>query len=112
MDSTLSIPAIIDTAKSMGIKALAITDPNLHGAVEFFTLAAKEAGIKPIIGAAEVCESYHDSKIRKCSRRVNLYVQNKIGYANLCRILSQKKLDEAISCSILMAGLIGFSPEA
>ena len=50
LDSALSIPAIIETAVERGIKALAITDPNLHGAVEFFTLAS-EAGIKPIIGA-------------------------------------------------------------
>ena len=50
LDSTLSIPSIIEAAVERGLKALAITDPNLHGAVEFFTLA-KEAGLKPIIGA-------------------------------------------------------------
>jgi DNA polymerase III alpha subunit len=31
------------------VKALAITDTNLHGAVEFFTVA-QEAGIKPVLG--------------------------------------------------------------
>ncbi len=41
LDSALSIPAIIETAMERGIKALAITDPNLHGAVEFFTLATR-----------------------------------------------------------------------
>lgn len=105
MDSTLTIPAIIDAAKSMGIKALAITDPNLHGAVEFF-MAAKEAGIKPII-AAEVC--CHDFK-KKTRRRLNLYVQNKTGYVNLCRLLSQEKIDEAFLFDS-MPGLIAFSPE-
>jgi error-prone DNA polymerase len=100
LDSTLSISAIIETAKMMGIKALALTDPNLHGAVEFFT-AAKEAGIKPII-AAEV----HSLNLKtKARRRLNLYVQNQAGYENLCRILSQPKLHEDFLAGHL-AGLI------
>jgi error-prone DNA polymerase len=77
LDSALSVSAIIETAQSLGIKALAITDPNLHGAVEFFT-AAREAGIKPILGAEAVCEG----------RTLNLYVENQAGYANLCHLLS------------------------
>ena len=77
LDSALSIPAIIEAAKEMGAKALAITDPNLHGAVEFFT-AAREAGIKPIIGAEIISDG----------RPLNLYVENAAGYANLCRLLS------------------------
>ncbi len=44
LDSALSIPTIIETAVERGIRALAITDPNLHGAVEFFTLASEAAG--------------------------------------------------------------------
>ena len=104
-DSTLSIPNIIDIAKGFGIKALAITDPNLHGAVAFYN-AAKAAGIKPIIAAEVVC---HDLE-KKTHRRVNLYVQNQVGYANLCRILSREKLDETFLFES-MAGLIPFSPD-
>ncbi len=77
LDSALSIPAIIEAAQSIGAKAVAIADPNLHGAVEFFT-AAREAGIKPIIGAEVVCDG----------GSLNLYVENQTGYANLCRLLS------------------------
>jgi error-prone DNA polymerase len=77
LDSALSIPAIIEAAKETGAKALAITDPNLHGAVEFFT-AARDAGIKPIIGA----------EIISNGRPLNLYVENGRGYANLCQLLS------------------------
>ncbi len=77
LDSALSIPAIIAAAKEAGAKALAITDPNLHGAVEFFT-AARDAGIKPIIGA----------EVMSDGRALNLYVENAVGYANLCRLLS------------------------
>ena len=77
MDSALSIPAIIEAAREMGAKALAITDPNLHGAVEFFT-EAKNAGLKPIIAAGVHCDG----------RTLNLYVENNAGYANLCGLLS------------------------
>lgn len=81
LDSTLSIPAIIENAQSIGAKAVAITDPNLHGAVEFFT-AAREAGIKPIIGAEMVCDG----------EKLNAYVENQTGYANLCRLLSAPRV--------------------
>ena len=85
LDSALSIPAIIETARAMGAKALAITDPNLHGAVEFFT-AARDAGIKPIIGAEVVSDG----------RRLNFYVENATGYANLCRLLSAPVVSAAL----------------
>ena len=51
LDSTLSPAALVKLAKQHGLPAVALTDTgNLHGAVEF-ALAAKEAGIKPILGA-------------------------------------------------------------
>ena len=80
LDSALSIRAIIETAR-----ALAITDPNLHGAVEFFT-AARDAGIKPVIGAEIVWEG----------RRHNFYVENATGNANLYRLLSAPKVTPAL----------------
>ena len=94
LDSALSIPAIIETAVSRGIKALAITDPNLHGAVEFFTLA-KEAGIKPIIGA----------ELRSGGRRLNAYAANAAGYRHLCELLSMDVVS-AESLDARRAGLI------
>ncbi len=78
LDSTLSIEAIIQLAQKHRIPAIALTDTNnLHGAVEF-SLAAAEAGIRPIIGA--------DVMVRQ--RRLRLYVENATGYQNLCRLLS------------------------
>jgi len=50
LDSLLSPAQIVEMAVKAGARAVAITDPNLHGAVEFFQ-AAKDAGIKAIIGA-------------------------------------------------------------
>ncbi len=50
MDSLLRPGDIVRMAGERGMKAVAMTDPNLHGAVEFCA-AAKEAGIQPIVGA-------------------------------------------------------------
>ena len=50
LDSTLSPAAIVELAEQHGMAAVALTDTgNLHGAVEFM-LAAKQAGIKPVLG--------------------------------------------------------------
>ncbi len=77
LDSTLTIPAMIDAAVERGMSAMAITDPNLHAAVPFFQ-AAKAKGIKPIIGAELRCDQ----------KPLLAYVKNKRGYQNLCRLLS------------------------
>ena len=60
---------------------MAITDPNLHGAVEFFKTAARDAGIKPIIGAEVVTDGH----------TLNLYVENAVGYENLCAALCRRR---------------------
>ena len=49
-DSLLSVRTIIARATELGLPAVGLTDPNLHAAVEFF-LAAREAGLQPILGA-------------------------------------------------------------
>jgi DNA-directed DNA polymerase III PolC len=84
LDSMLSPEAIVQAAQQMDAKAVAITDPNLHGALPFFQ-AAKEAGIKPIIAA----EIQTDTGPRLA------YVKNKTGYENLCRLLNTEKLTSA-----------------
>jgi len=78
LDSTLSISAIIDLARRHELPAIALTDQhNLHGAVEFAETADR-AGIKAIIGA----------EIEWNGQRLCLYVEDRTGYQNLCRILS------------------------
>lgn len=79
LNSTLSVQAIVDLAGQHELSAVALCDQgNLHGAVEF-ALAARAAGIKPIIGAEIVVEG----------RPLQLYVESETGYRNLCRLLSQ-----------------------
>lgn len=78
LDSTLSIQAIVELAGRHKLPAVALTDPNLHGAVEFVE-TAKAAGIKPILGAEHAGNLF--------------FVENAQGYRNLCHILSGQPSD-------------------
>jgi len=54
LDGLCRIPQLISRAKELGMDSLAITDHGaMYGAIEFYQ-AAREAGIKPILG----CEFY------------------------------------------------------
>ncbi|MCX8107725.1 MAG: PHP domain-containing protein, partial [Verrucomicrobiae bacterium] len=79
LDSTLSPTAIVTWAQNHGSSAVAICDKhNLHGAVEF-SFAARTAGLKPIIGA----------ELDADGQPLWIYVENAVGYATLCRIISE-----------------------
>ena len=79
LDSTLSPTAIVELAKRHGLPAVALTDTgNLHGAVEFVE-AAKQAGVKPVLGA----------ELSVGGKALLLYVESARGYHNLCRLLSR-----------------------
>ena len=80
LDSTLSPAALVGLARRHGLPAVALTDTgNLHGAVEF-AQAAKQAGVKPILGV----------ELRLDGQPLLLYVESARGYHNLCRLLSKK----------------------
>ena len=83
-DSLLSPEQIVALAVEAGARAVALTDPNLHGAVPFYQ-AAMAAGIKPIIGAELAVKGV----------RHLAYVEDAKGYRNLCALLSQPKLTTA-----------------
>jgi DNA polymerase-3 subunit alpha len=54
LDGMCRIRQLVERVKELGMDSLAITDHGaMYGAIDFY-LAAKEAGIKPIIG----CELY------------------------------------------------------
>jgi error-prone DNA polymerase len=70
-------------AKQLKMPALALTDHDgLYGAIRFYR-AARQAGIKPIIGAeVTVDQEYH----------LTLLARNKNGYSNLCRLITRSHL--------------------
>ncbi|MGA7988487.1 MAG: DNA polymerase III subunit alpha [Candidatus Dormiibacterota bacterium] len=97
LDGASRIPELIDTAKSMGQTAIAITDHGvLYGAVEFFS-AARAAKINPILG----CEMYMAPRSRtdregRADRDPNhliLLARNDTGYRNLIKLVSAAHLE-------------------
>ena len=92
LDGFCRITKLVDKAKEMGQKAVAITDHgNMYGAIDFYKYAAKQ-GIKAIIG----CEVYvaprnHKDKVYEFdreSRHLVLLCENNTGYQNLIKLVS------------------------
>ncbi|MBI2900824.1 MAG: DNA polymerase III subunit alpha [Planctomycetes bacterium] len=73
--------ALVARAKELGLRSLALADDEgLYGAVEFWK-RCKEAGIRPVLGATIDGHVY--------------LVKNRTGYANLCRLITARKLGRA-----------------
>lgn len=78
LDSVLSPAAIVQLARQHGLPAVALTDSgNLHGAVEFVQ-AAKQQGVKPVLGV----------ELNVRGQPLLLYVASARGYHQLCQLLS------------------------
>jgi error-prone DNA polymerase len=75
-----SVEELCLSAKGLGLDTLALTDTNGVYGLMFFLEAAREAGIRPIAGSEVVADF----------RRAVLLVRSRTGYANLCRILSDR----------------------
>ncbi|MFC1932509.1 DNA polymerase III subunit alpha [Chloroflexota bacterium] len=96
LDGMCRIPQLVERAKEMGMDSLAITDHGvMHGAIQFY-LAAKEAGIKPIIG----CEVYvaPDSRLSRNASgqkpyHLVLLAKNQTGYRNLIQLTTRAHLE-------------------
>lgn len=91
LDGAIKIKELVKKVASLGQDSVAITDHGtMHGIMEFYS-AAKEAGIKPILG----CEVYVAGKgrfIKEAGQRdtyhLTLLAKNIEGYRNLCKLVS------------------------
>jgi len=92
LDGAGRVGKLIERAKELGMKAIAITDHGvMYGVVDFYK-KAKNNGIKPIIG----CEVYvasrsmkdKDPKYDSNNYHLVLLVKNQEGYNNLIKLVS------------------------
>ncbi len=95
LDGACDVHKLVDRVAKLGQKSVAMTDHgNIYGAVHFFA-AAKEKGIKPILG----CELYvckaEDHRAETPKDEYNhllVLAENEEGYRNLIRITSEASL--------------------
>ncbi|MBU5226402.1 DNA polymerase III subunit alpha [Clostridium senegalense] len=97
LDGSGKINKLIEKTKELGMKSIAITDHGvMYGCVDFYK-AAKDAGIKPIIG----CEVYvasnsmfiKDNRSENKTNHLVLLVKNERGYENLMEIVSKASIE-------------------
>ena len=120
LDGACDVYKLVDRVAALGQKSVAMTDHgNIYGAVHFFE-AAKEKGVKPILG----CELYvckaDDHRADTPNDQYNhllVLAENQEGYQNLIRLTSEASLHgfyrkPRVSKKYLaehVGGLIGFS---
>ncbi len=96
LDGMCRIPQLVSRAKELGMDSLALTDHGvMYGAIQFYS-AAREAGIKPIIG----CEVYLAPSSRsgreagdKNNYHLILLAKNQTGYQNLIQLATKAHLE-------------------
>src|SRR6185437_9954905 len=95
LDGACDVTKLIDRVSKLGQKSVAMTDHgNIYGAVHFFN-AAKEKGIKPILGCElYVCKNEDHRAPAQGDDYNHLLVlaENEEGYRNLIRITSEASL--------------------
>lgn len=97
LDGLAKIDQLIEKAKEYNMPALALTDHGvMYGALEFY-IKAKEAGIKPIIGAETYIapRTIYDkvAKIDTSPFHLTLLAKNYEGYLNLVQLITIANLE-------------------
>jgi DNA polymerase-3 subunit alpha len=96
LDGMCRIPQLIARTKELGMDRLAITDHGaMYGVIDFY-VAAKEAGIKPIVGC-EVYVAETDRRSREPAHKnpyhLTLLAKNEKGYSNLLQLVTRSYLE-------------------
>jgi len=123
LDGACRIDRLISRVAELGQNSVALTDHGvLFGAIDFYT-AAKEKGVKPLLG----CELYlvEGSRLEKTARiegeknifHLGLLAKDARGYANLLKLVSDAHLrgfyykprTDLETLAAHAGGLIGFS---
>src|SRR5436305_3667643 len=73
---------LLARAAEVGYPALALTDPNLYGAIPFLDAARRCPAVRPILGA----------RLRQGQHACTVLVAEPAGYRSLCRALSRLNL--------------------
>jgi len=97
LDGFSNIKKLVKRVKELDMPAVAITDHGtMFGVIDFYK-AAKDAGVKPIIGVEAYMAARgmtdRDSKLDRSSYHLLLLAENETGYKNLLKISSAAQLE-------------------
>jgi DNA polymerase-3 subunit alpha len=97
LDGLPKIDDLIERAKALGMKSLALTDHgNMYGLIEFYQ-KAKKAGIKPILGveAYVARRTRFDKEAGEDTKPYHLILlaENFTGYKNLIKLITRAQLE-------------------
>ncbi len=97
LDGLPKIDDLVERARSLGMKSLALTDHgNMYGLIEFYQKAQK-AGIKPILGveAYVARRTRFDKEASEDTKPYHLILlaENFIGYKNLIKLITRANLE-------------------
>lgn len=111
LDGASSVESLVSAAAAAGMSALAVTDTDgLYGVVPF-TQACRAHGIRPIYGvelSAPFQGSAADKKLYfdgRSLRRATLLARDETGYSAICRIVTQRHLQEKFDWEASVASL-------
>ena len=98
-DGLVRFKSLMETLKSEGMQAVALTDHcNLFGTVKFYK-AAMAVGIKPIIGADILLTNQTNPSLPYLA---TLLCRNQLGYQNLRELLSEAYLNGQVGNHVLI----------
>ena len=97
LDGAQNIDVMLDTALSLGMDSIALTEHgNMFSAIKFYK-AAKKKGIKPIVGSevyvAKGKRTKKSGQIGGSNNHLILLAQNYTGYKNLMKLVTYGYLD-------------------
>lgn len=97
LDGASSPEDLIEGAAASGMDALALTDHNAVYGAPRFVKAAREYGIKPILGAELTLSGGH---------HLTLLVRDEIGWANLCALITRARHNAPKGEALLPGGAL------
>ncbi|MFA4965726.1 MAG: DNA polymerase III subunit alpha [Thermoleophilia bacterium] len=95
LDGACRVDALVQRAKELGMPAVALTDHGTLGGVVKFYRAAKEAGIKAVIGLELYVASDRHSRagVKERFAHLTLLARDQAGYKNLVKLSTRAYLE-------------------
>src|SRR5665648_383381 len=95
LDGACRVKSLVQRAKELGMPAVALTDHGTLGGVVKFYRAARDEGIRPIIGLELYVASDRSSRagVKEKNAHLTLLARDQTGYKNLVKLSTRAYLE-------------------